>query len=305
MNENPTWDYYRSLLAVVREGSLSGAARRLGLSQPTLGRHIDALESALGSALFSRNRNGLMPTETALTLVPHAEAMEAAAAALVREASGTSHVPQGVVRITASEAVGNEIVPRLMAPFYESYPGITLELVTSDQLNNLLIREADIAIRMVRPTQEALIARKIGRAPIGLFAHRDYLKRRGNPQSLEELTHHTLIGFDRDDTAFQSVKDSGIPLDRDLFSFRTDSSSAQWAAVRAGIGIGGMQTLIARESPGLRQVLPKIFHFELDMWLVMHESLRSVHRVRLVFDHLAERLRAWVVGDDPIGTIAK
>lgn len=290
-----TWDLYRSLLAVAREGSLSAAARRLGLTQPTLGRHIDALEASLGAALFTRHRNGLTATEAALALIPHAEAMEAAAAALVREASGKSRIPEGTVRITASDVVGGEIVPRIMVPFRESYPGITLELATSDRVDNLLIREADIAIRMTRPDQDALVARRLGRVPIGLFAHRDYLARYGHPASLDDLAHHALVGFDRDDTAYRAVKASGITIDPRLFRFRTDSNAAQMAAVRAGLGIGGMQSLLAAEAPQLEPVLPEAFHFDLDMWLVMHEDLRPVHRVRLVFDHLARSLAPWVV----------
>ncbi|GGX69920.1 LysR family transcriptional regulator [Saccharospirillum salsuginis] len=294
MDSSHTWDLYRSLLAVVREGSLSAAARRIGLTQPTVGRHIDALESALGTALFSRHRNGLTPTEAALALVPHAEAMETAAAALVREASGTSQIPEGTVRITASEVVGSEIVPGLLVPFRQSYPGITVELATSDQVNNLLVREADIAIRMVRPVQEALVAKRIGQVPVGLFAHRHYLARMGEPCTMEDLRRHTLIGFDRDETAYRAIRSLGIPLDRDVFSFRSDSNAAQMAAVRAGLGIGGMQSRIARQTPDLCPVLSEAFHFDLEMWLVMHEDLRSVHRVRLLYDHLAESLKPWV-----------
>lgn len=289
-----TWDLYRSLLAVVREGSLSAAARRLGLSQPTLGRHIDALEATLGSALFTRHRNGLTPTEAALALVPHAEAMEAAAAALVREASGKSLAPEGTVRITSSEVVGSEIVPRIMTRFCESYPGIKLELATTDRINNLLIREADIAIRMTRPDQEALVARRIGQVPIGLFAHKDYLARHGRPASLDDLERHAVIGFDKDETAYRAVKALGIRMKPELFAFRTDNNAAQMAAVKAGLGIVGMQSLLAAEVPDLEQVLPDAFCFHLDMWLAMHEDLRSVHRVRLVYDHLAEHLRPWV-----------
>lgn len=282
------------MLAVAREGSLSAAARHLGLTQPTVGRHVDALEQALGTVLFSRHRNGLTPTDAALALMPHAQAMETAAAALVREVSGTSRIPEGTVRITASEVVGGEVVPKLLVPFQQTYPGITIELAASDQVNNLLIREADIAIRMVRPVQEALVARRIGQVPIGLFAHRDYLARMGEPRNLDELSRHTLIGFDRDETAYRAIRSLGLPLDRRLFSFRTDSNAAQLTAIRSGLGIGGLQRQLARQTPELCPVLPEAFHFELEMWLVMHEDLRSVHRVRLVFDHLAESLASWV-----------
>jgi len=289
-----TWDLYRSFLAVVREGSLSGAARRLGLTQPTVGRHVDALEHGLGCALFVRHRAGLSPTEQALDLVPHAQAMESAAAALVRQVSGEAEEPQGTVRVTASEIVGCEILPRMLAGFRAEYPGIVLELVTSDRVTNLLTREADIAVRMTRPEQGALVAKRIGAVPIGLFAHRDYVRRNGLPGTAAELRHHSGIGFDQDARAFAALRARGMELDRSVFDFRTDSNPAQLAALRAGMGIGGAQTAIARQDTDLVPVLPDEFSFSLEMWLAMHEDLRSVRRVRLLFDYLGQALKEWV-----------
>ena len=288
------WDLHRSFLAVAREGSLSAAARRLELTQPTVGRHIDALESALGVALFTRSRNGLAPTEAGLDLVPHARAMEAAAAALVRQASGEAVAPAGTVRLTASEIVGCEILPRVLVPFRETYPGIALELVTSDRVSNLLIREADIAVRMTRPEQGALVAQRIGTVPVGLFAHRDYLRRHGMPGSMDDLARHPGIGFDQDRRPLAALEAEGIDLGDLAFAFRSDNMHAQLAAIRAGLGIGGVQVGIAARDPDLVPVLPEAFRFSMEMWLAMHEDLRSVRRVRLLFDHLAEALDAWV-----------
>ncbi|WP_211227164.1 substrate binding domain-containing protein [Saccharospirillum impatiens] len=248
--------------------------------------------------MFTRHRNGLTATDAALALIPHAEAMEAAAAALVREASGKDPAsPAGTVRITASDVVGSEIVPRILVPFRQRYPGITIELATSDRVDNLLIRQADIAIRMTRPDQDALVAKRLGQVPIGLFAHNDYLARYGTPASMDDLAGHALVGFDRDDSAYRAVKAAGITIDPAVFRFRTDNNAAQLAAVRAGLCIGGMQSLLAAEMPQLEPVLPEAFRFNLEMWLVMHEDLRSVHRVRLVFDHLAQSLQPWVAAD--------
>lgn len=296
-NADVTWDLYRSFLAVLREGSLSGAARRLGSTQPTVGRHIDALERSLACALFVRNRAGLSPTEQALDLVPHAEAMESAAAALVRQASGEAEEPRGTVRITSSEVVGCEILPRVLTGFRAVYPGIALELVTSDRVTNLLTREADIAVRMTRPEQGALVAKRIGVVTIGLFAHRDYVRRNGMPRSVAELREHSGIGFDQDARAYAALRAHGIELDRSLFNFRTDSNPAQLAALRAGMGIGGAQVAIARQDSDLVPVLPDDFSFSLEMWLAMHKDLRSVRRVRLLFDFLAEGLKQWVEGE--------
>ena len=146
----------------MRDGSLSGAGRRLGLAQPTVGRHIDALESALGLPLFARSPRGLAPTEAAANLVPHVEAMAAASAALARAAAGEASATRGVVRVTASEIIGCEVLPAIFATFRAKNPGVAIELALTNRNEDLSRRDADIAVRMVRPTQSALVARRIG-----------------------------------------------------------------------------------------------------------------------------------------------
>ncbi|HSZ74410.1 MAG TPA: LysR family transcriptional regulator [Rhizomicrobium sp.] len=284
------WDHYRSFLAVIRESSLSAAARALSLTQPTLGRHIDELEKSLRAPLFARSPHGLTPTAAALDLVPHAEAMASAAAALERAASGEAAELKGVVRITASEIIGAEVLPPILAQFRELHPQIVLELVLSNRNHDLSRRDADIAIRMVRPTQNALVAKRIGKVKIALYAHRSYVERHGMPDSIAALSGHAIIGFDRDDSAFRSVGAIGLPTLRDVYTFRTDSDHAQLAALRAGLGIGGTQVGIAAREPDLIPVLPREIGFSLEMWLAMHESLRASRRVRLLFDHLVEVL---------------
>jgi DNA-binding transcriptional LysR family regulator len=286
----PGWELYRTFLAVLREGSLSGAARTLALTQPTVGRHVDALEAGLGTALFTRSPGGLQPTPTALALVPHAERMEVAAEALLRAASGEAAEERGTARLTASEIVGGEVLPPMLARFREHHPGITIELVLSNRSADLLRRDADIAVRMGRPKQAALVARRIGRIAIGLFAHRRYATAHGLPQSLEELKEHALIGFDRDTTSWRSIDAPGFVVTRELFALRCDSDLAQLAALRAGFGIGGCQLGIAARESALVPVLPKAVRFTLEMWLAMHEDLRASRRVRLLFDHLAQEL---------------
>jgi DNA-binding transcriptional LysR family regulator len=194
---NPDWGLYRSFLSVLRTGSLSAAARDEGLTQPTVGRHVDSLEKALGVSLFTRSQHGLTPTEAALELQPYAESLEATAAALVRSAVGRAGT-RGTVRITASEVIGAEVLPPILTRLHEAHPEITIELVLSNRTEDLLQREADIAVRMVRPTQQALLARHAGDTELGLHARRDYLERRGMPSSLAELREHALIGFDRE-----------------------------------------------------------------------------------------------------------
>ena len=286
----PDWHLYRSFLCVVREGSLSGAARVLGVTQPTLGRHVDALEAALGVRLFTRSLEGLAPTEAALRLVPAAETMGAAAEAAKRAVSGEAEEERGTVRITASEIMGGEVLPAILARLRERHPGIVIELALTNRNEDLLRGDADIAVRMARPTQEALVAKLIGRVDIGLFAHRRYLKLRGTPRRLEEVRRHGLIGFDRDPITARLLARWGLHLGRDDFVFRTDSDLAQMAALRAGMGIGGCQLGLARRERNLVPLLEKELTLPLEMWLVMHRDLRANRRVRLTYDHLAPEL---------------
>jgi len=290
MDSQADWDLYRSLLGVLRHGSLSAAARELGLTQPTLGRHIDALEQALGKKLFVRSRHGLSPTRAALALLPHAEAMEAAVLALLR--AGTGDGEAGIVRITASNFIGGQVLPEILARLRERHPSIALELALSDRNQDLSRRDADIAVRMVRPAQKALIAKKLGHVRIALYAHRRYLARRGMPRSVEELRAHDLIGFDRDSASLRSLN-AGFAIDRELFALRSDDTAAQLNALRAGFGIGACQSGVAVRDADLVPVLPETISFRLEMWLAMHESLKQSAPVRLVFDRLAAALKTY------------
>ncbi len=293
MNE-PGWELYRSFLAVMREGSLSAAARTLGMTQPSLGRHIRQLETNLGVALFTRSPQGLIPTDLGHELVAHAQAMAAASAALRRAATGSNHDVRGVVRVTCSEVMGAEVLPSILADFRRQHPGIVIELSLSNQAEDLLRKDADIAVRMLRPVQGALVARRIGRIPLGLHAHRRYLKTHGHPEDLAELSRHAIIGFDRETPALRAIR-SKLPFGREDFSLRTDSDLAQLAAIRAGYGIGVCQCAIARRDRNLVHVLPKALALDLETWLVMHEDLRANRRTRLLFDHLVQTLETYVV----------
>ena len=288
----PGWDLYHSFLEVLRTGSLSAASRSLGLTQPTVGRHIVALERALrGKALFTRSRTGLMPTEAAWELRPHAEAMASAAAALVRAASGGTDEVRGVVRLTASEIIGAEVLPPLLADFRSKQPAVIVELSLSNQAADLLRRDADIAVRMVRPVQKALVARKVGKTAVGLHATAGYLKARGLPQRLADLQQHTLIGFDQTPAYSRGMR-VPAPISRELFAFRCDSDLGQLAALRAGFGIGFCQYGVAARS-GLVPVLSAELSLDLEMWVVMHEGLKTTARMRLMFDHLVAGLGAY------------
>ncbi len=288
MSAQPDWDLYRSFLAVMTQGSLSAAARALNSTQPTIGRHIEALEHALGEPLFTRSASGLRPTETALALQPHAETMAAAAEALIRTASGEAGQTKGVIRLTASDIMAAEVLPPILTRFHEAWPEVVIELAASNRVEDLLRRDADIAVRMARPTQEALLAKRIGEVQIGLYAHRDYLEKHGAPEMLADAGQ-IGIGFDREDQTMRTLNRSNLPIDRDFFAFRSDSDLAQLGALRAGFGIGGSQVGIARRDPNLVQVLPGV-RFDMEIWVVMHEDLKASRRMKLMFDHLVAEL---------------
>ena len=292
----PDWHLFRAFLAVVREGSLSGAARALGLTQPTVGRQVAALEASLRVKLFTRSLDGLTPTEAGLRLIPSVEAMAGAAEAAQRAASGDIGEERGTVRITASDVVGGQVLPSILAEFHARRPGISVELALSNRNEDLLRGDADIAVRMARPTQGTLVAKRIGRIDVGLYAHRRYLKARKMPGTLQDLRHHSLIGYDRDPSYARMIEKMAVPITRDMFAFRSDSELAQLAALRAGFGIGASQLGIARMDKQLVPVLHSDFIFAMDAWLAMHRDLRSSHRIRLVFDHLAAELTRYAKG---------
>ena len=289
MSIKPDWTLYRTFLAVVDEGSLSGAARQLGVTQPTVARHVDALEAAIGANLFLRSQRGLIPTEMALDLKPYAEALASTAAALLRTASARAGV-SGSVRVSASEVVGVEHLPPILARLRQRHPGLVVELVLSNAVDDLLQRDADIAVRMVEPVQETLVAQRLPPIALGLHAHRCYLERNGTPTSTEDLARHDLIGFDRGTPAVRAIVGRFPALDRPAFALRTDSDLAQLAAIRAGFGIGVCQVPVARRDPNLVRILADAVSVDLGLWIVMHEDLRTSARCRAVFDALAHGL---------------
>jgi len=291
----PAWDLYRSFLAVLRLGSLSAAAHSLGLTQPTIGRHIASLQRALGGrALFTRSQSGLLPTDAAHKLRPHAENMAAAAAAFVRTGSANVEETVGVIRLAAADVIGVEVLCGILSDFRAEYPAIVIELSLSNQIADLLRRDADIAVRMVRPQQKALLAKRVGKAALMFYAHRRYLERCGYPDRLEDLADHTLIGFDRTPPLGDFLKSVPVPVTRELFAFRCDNDLAQLAALRAGFGIGVCHTGVARRDPNLLPLFSKRFKIELEIWIVMHSDLRRNSRMRALFDYLAIRLAQFV-----------
>jgi DNA-binding transcriptional LysR family regulator len=297
----PNWDLYRSFLAVLREGSLSGAARALGLTQPTVGRHIDALEQALGLSLFTRSQSGFIATDAACALQGHAEELASASSALLRAASGMGRGEdaqiQGTVRVTASEVISVEVLPAILVGLRASHPGITIELAVSNRIENLLRRDADIAVRMQRPEQDVLVARRIGNIELGFHARRDYLERHGTPRTWEDMARHALIGIDRETAFTRKLQPLLGGLAANTYALRSDSDLVHLASIRAGLGIGICQARLAQRDPGLVRVIPDLLTIPLDTWLAMHENLRSNPACTAVYAALGDALADYANGN--------
>ncbi len=290
------WELCRSLLAVLREGSLSGAARSLGVTHPTMRRHLDELEAAIGATLFVRSPAGLVPTERALELREPAETMEATFEHLVRTATADAGAIAGTVRITASEVIGAEVLPGILAALKSDHPGLNFELHLSDAIEDVLRRDADIAVRMVRPVQADVLTRKVAVIELGLFAHRRWLHANAHPSSLQELiARGALIGEDKGTALLRGLAALGIDARRADFAFRSDSHMAQFAALRAGLGVGVCQVPLAARDALLERVLVT-FRQGLEAWLVTHPHQRSVARLTVTANALAAGLADYAKG---------
>jgi DNA-binding transcriptional LysR family regulator len=290
------WNLIKSFVAVAEAGSLSAASRRLDASQPTLGRHIAELETALGVTLFRRGRRGYQLTEAGAMLYERGKTVSDEAAAFSMLALGSVEAIEGTVRIAASEVVAAYVLPGITARLSIEEPGIEVEIVASNQVENLLRRDADIAIRMVRPVQNELVARKVTNIPLCLAAAGPYLDRSGRPQVPADLRGHRLIGFDRSDEIVRGFAGFGLVLSRGAFGLRTDNQIVLWEAVRAGNGIGIGQEPLARRDPAVEIVLPGLPLPVLPVWLAMHRDVRTSVRIRRVAEFLHEELKRYSAG---------
>lgn len=287
---NPDWTLYRSFLTVAEEGSLSAAARALGLSQPTLGRHIAELEASLGTELFTRGTHGLALTEAGEDMVPAALQMRDAAAAMALMAASRDSALRGTVRLTASRVVSHSLLPPILADLRQKESGIEIELVPSDSTENLLFREADIALRMYRPTQLDVVTRHLCDLPMAIYAAKSYLDRRGRPTSPEALLRFDTVGMDRADLHLRMMAHLGLIRKREDFPVRCDDQVVYWALVQAGCGIGAALCCIGDADP-LVERLPVLDLPALPVWLTAPQALRQTPRVRCVLDHLAAAFR--------------
>jgi DNA-binding transcriptional LysR family regulator len=290
MNSQFDWTLVRSFLACLDHGSLLAAGRAIHVSQPTVGRHIAELETQLDAVLFERTGRGLLPTAMAERLADSARAMEAGANQLLRSASAETKNVSGTVRITASQTVACVLLPGVLAQMRLALPDIQIEVLASDALSNLLRREADIALRMARPDQSSLVAKRIGEVKVCACAHNDYLRRRGIPKQLEDLLNHELIGNDQNDQIIRGFAAFGYPVSKEQFAFRTDDSMAYWRAVQVGLGIGFVADFITRTDNQVVPLLPMMKIPPLPIWLTVHREIRTNQRIRAVYDFLAKAI---------------
>lgn len=287
---NLDWNQLKAFLETAETGSLSAAARKLGLTQPTLSRQVAAIEQVMGVTLFERVGKSMALTPTGLDLLEHARAMGAAAEALSLAATGSSQAVRGVVSVSATDVVATTLLPPLVKKLHDQEPGITIDVIPSNALSDLLRREADIAIRHVKPEQPDLIARLVREATAHFYASESWVNAHGHPRSAEDAARLSFVGSDRSGQYLGYLRMHGLPLSEANFSCYADHSVAHWALVRQGMGIGVMMEEIALATPGMVRVLDDLPPVRFPIWLVTHRELRTSKRIRMVFDALAQGL---------------
>jgi DNA-binding transcriptional LysR family regulator len=284
------WTLIRSFLAVIDGGSLNAAAKRLRVQQPTLSRHITELEAQLGASLFERTARGLVPTAAGTAIVDAARQMAAAAHTLQICLQGMTSSAVGTVRISASEVFAAYFLPDFIADFVGNNIEIQVELVVSNDMSDLLRRDADIAIRLLRPAQSGLIAKKLGDLPLGLFASADYLAQCGTPKTHSDLTRHRIIGLDYDDSLIRGAQSIGLDLARENFIVRCDNQIIGINLVQAGAGIGVIPLAIGKKLSRLVQLFPNDEIMSFPVWLVVHREIQDRPAIRKIYDFLSDKL---------------
>jgi len=284
------WNRARAFLVTAEEGSLSAAARALGVTQPTLGRQVTALETELGVALFERSGRGLELTPSGLDLLDHVRTMGDAASRFSLTASGQSTSIEGSICITATEVMAAFVLPPILGRLRQLEPGIEIELIASNSTSDLKRREADIAIRAFRPTQSDLIARKVCDTSMRPYAASSYLRKIGNPTLPEDFGDADFLGIDRRNLIIEALNERGFALTLRNFPVITEHHLVQWELVKNGLGIGFMTEDVGDAEPLVERALPRLDPFMVEVWLVAHRELKTSRRVRMVFDFLVSEL---------------
>lgn len=289
--EEPDWTLVRSFIAVMREGSLTAAATVLGTTQPTVGRHVRDLERLTGDALFERHGQRLVPTERAQELFENAVRVERDMTALGRAFVEPLGAVAGTVRVTTSEIFAVHVLPDLLRPLLERHSELTIEVISSNAVDDLVRRDADIAVRFVRPVQPDLVARTVGEIALGLYASASYIEANEEPHSLPALLEHRMVTAPGAPEVRAFARERDIAFDRLRFALQSDSLLVRQSAVRAGIGIGPLHRWIGDSEASLTRVLPNLALPPLPIWLTSHADLKRSRRLRMVFDHIADGLK--------------
>ena len=280
------WQLLQSMSTIADMGSLSAAARHMGVSQPTLSRHMTALEEIIGNRIFLRTSEGMQLTAQGEQLYADVRQMADTVGRITNRDDRNTGEVSGTVRISASQIISNHVLPKMLTELHQSAPRVSFEVVASDSTQNLIRREADIAIRMYRPDQSDLFIKKVAELELGIFAHRSYIADK-DEITIENFMSHDVIGYDRSTLIIDGMRRVGMNVDRDDFSFRSDDQVVCWNMVRAGYGIGMMQVGIAEQDPNLIRIAKQINIGSMPVWLAAHKELKSSPRFRLIFDHLA------------------
>lgn len=284
------WNQARAFLATVEEGSLSAAARALGMTQPTVGRQVSALEDALDIVLFERVGKSLELTPSGLELLDHVRAMRDAASRISLAASGRSQTIEGTVCVTATDIFSVYVLPPVLRKLREIAPRLNIDIIASNDIRDLTRREADIAIRHVRPEQPDLIARLVQEVDAYFYASTDYLNSRGRPSSIKDITGHDFISFGDTDRMIAYLHNVGLQVSREHFRLLSENGVVSWEMVRQGLGIAPMSENVGTATIGVERIFPDLDPITFPVWLTTHRELHSSRRIRLVFDTLADYL---------------
>lgn len=283
------WNRARAFLVTAEEGSFSAAARALGATQPTIGRQVGALEAELGVTLFERVGTRLVLTESGVEMLEHFRQMGEAAARVSLAAAGQSSSVEGLVGITASEVISAFLLPPVIAALRREYPGIRLDLIASNTVRDLHRREADIAVRNVRPKHPDLIGRRVPDGAAGLYASPEYLQRNGTFETIDDLSRAEIINFDHTNVMLETLVQMGVNVSDKNFPIVAGNHLVQWALCRQGVALGFIMTEVGDRDPSVVRVVPD-FTFPVEMWLICHRELYTSRRLRIVFDRLVTAL---------------
>ena len=290
---NISWRLIKSFLITAKFGSLSAAAHNSGVSQPTISRDILQLEKQTGLSLFERTTKGLSLTEHGQNLLSSAQGMDKFANQFERVAFGLADELAGDLRVSANENIGYFILPSLIKKFRDRYPQIAVDLVIDNKESNLNKREADIALRMFRPSQADLYVKKLMNIPLSFYATQEYLDKHKSPENIQDLLNHTLIGFDQNMMLVSSAVGENMGVSREDFFLRTDSLLSQIALIRSGAGIGVTHKMVAQRYPELIQVIPQLTLPALELWSVCHRDIQQNNRIKAFMRFLSDELTSY------------